>query len=120
MPTKTTSINFQSAIKICFNKYAEFSGSASRPEYWWFTLFTIISVLALASLDVATPDGTIGIGVSLASFWLIVTLLPSFAVTVRRLRDSNHAWTNLFWLLVPIGGMIILTIYLCEPTNGRK
>jgi uncharacterized membrane protein YhaH (DUF805 family) len=29
-------MNFQESIKVCFAKYADFNGKASRPEYWWF------------------------------------------------------------------------------------
>ena len=35
-------MNFQQSIEACFNKYATFSGRASRSEYWFFILFTIL------------------------------------------------------------------------------
>ena len=31
-------MNFSEAIKVCFRKYADFSGRATRPEFWWFVL----------------------------------------------------------------------------------
>jgi uncharacterized membrane protein YhaH (DUF805 family) len=48
--------------------------------------------------------------------WSIAVLLPSLAVTVRRLRDAGRSWTQLFWLLLPIAGLIILIVRLCEPS----
>jgi len=39
-------MQFQDAIKTCFNKYLQFEGRAGRSEYWWFFLFTILAVLA--------------------------------------------------------------------------
>lgn len=41
------------AVKTCFRKYADFSGRASRPEYWWFFLFTVIITAILGILDAA-------------------------------------------------------------------
>src|SRR5258708_32657610 len=40
-------MNFIDAIKICFTKYADFNGCASRPEFWWWFLFTVVASLAL-------------------------------------------------------------------------
>ena len=35
-------MNFQQAVKTCFGKYVDFSGRASRPEYWWFVLSYVV------------------------------------------------------------------------------
>ena len=45
-------------------------------------------------------------------------LLPNLAVAVRRLRDAGHDWPNLFWILVPIAGLIVLVIYWTQPSLG--
>jgi Protein of unknown function (DUF805) len=63
-----------------------------------------------------TSIGTIG-PPNLAGFWSIVVLLPSLAVTVRRLRDAGRRWTKLFWILLPIAGAIVLIVHLSEPTK---
>jgi uncharacterized membrane protein YhaH (DUF805 family) len=109
-------MTFGESITTVFRKYAEFTGRASRPEFWWFTLFTTLVSMALGGLNVLTPDGTILIGSSLASVWGILVLLPSLAVAVRRLRDAGHAWTELLWLLLPVAGLIVLIVRLCDPT----
>lgn len=44
-------MTFTDAIKICFSKYADFNGCASRPEFWWWTLFTVIGTLALQTVS---------------------------------------------------------------------
>ena len=41
-------MNFQEAIRICFSKYADFNGRATRPEYWWFVLFVVLVGLGLS------------------------------------------------------------------------
>ena len=40
-------MSFTDSIKICFAKYADFTGRAKRPEYWWFALFGFIASLPL-------------------------------------------------------------------------
>jgi uncharacterized membrane protein YhaH (DUF805 family) len=69
-------------------------------------------------------DGTFGVGafgasqaINLAGFWSVAVLLPSLAVTVRRLRDAGHRWTQIFWILLPIAGAIILIVRLADPTQ---
>jgi uncharacterized membrane protein YhaH (DUF805 family) len=44
--------------------------------------------------------------------------VPTIAVAVRRLRDTGRRWTELFWLLVPIAGLIVLALYLCDPSKA--
>lgn len=97
-------MTFQEAIRVCFVKYADFTGRASRPEFWWFALFILLSSSALTYLS-----ETIG------SIFLIATLLPLLAVGARRLRDSG---TNTWWLLgllIPVGGIIILGFFWAAP-----
>lgn len=105
VPTsENKTMTFQEAIRICFVKYADFTGRASRPEFWWFALFILLSTSALTYLS-----ETIG------SIFIIATLLPFLAVGARRLRDSgNNPWW-LFGLLIPVGGIIILGFYWAAP-----
>ena len=121
-------MTFFDAIKTVFRKYAEFTGRASRPEFWWFTLFSVLVAAALNSLNVYTTSGsllamnattsTITVGSSLAGLWSVVILLPSLAVTVRRLRDAGHDWKEIFWILLPIAGAIVLIVRLADPSVG--
>jgi DNA-binding CsgD family transcriptional regulator len=95
---------FQDAIRVCFIKYADFTGRASRPEFWWFALFILLSASAFTYLSETA-----------GSIYSIITLLPFLAVGARRLRDSgNNPWW-LFGLLIPVGGIIILGFYWAMP-----
>lgn len=121
-------MTFFESIKTVFSKYAEFTGRATRPEFWWFALFSFLVSAALSSLNVYTTSfnllsatsssNTLTFGSSLASLWSIAVLLPSLAVTVRRLRDAGYRWTQLFWILLPIAGAIVLIVRLTEPSIG--
>lgn len=122
-------MTFFESIKTVFRKYADFEGRATRPEFWWWTLFTTLVSAALNALSVpfsgamygrmfevgATPTSAYGY-ISFGSVWGIAVLLPSLAVAVRRLRDAGRKWTELFWILLPIAGAIILIVRLCEPS----
>lgn len=109
-------MSFSTAIATVFRKYAEFEGRATRPEFWWFVLFSTLVSAALNSLTIVTPQGAIGIGASLAAVWSIGTLLPTLAVTVRRLRDGGYAWGHVFWILLPVAGVIVLIVLLAQPS----
>ena len=96
-------MTFQEAIRVCFSKYADFSGRASKSEYWWFFLFTFIASIVLSVLNQYVS-------------WLfsLATLLPSFAVGARRLHETNRSgWWQLLWL-VPIVGWIVIIIFLAQ------
>lgn len=96
-------MNFTDAVKTCFRKYADFSGRAKRPEYWWFFLF-----LVLASFVFDMLGDVIYVLFSLA------TLLPSLAAGARRLHDTNRSgWWQLLWI-VPIIGWIIAIVFLAQ------
>jgi uncharacterized membrane protein YhaH (DUF805 family) len=107
-------MTFFEAIAVNFRKYAVFTGIAGRPEFWWFALFVNVVAAALNALNLVTPQGTIYLGSSLAACFGAAVLLPSLAVTVRRLRDCGRSWANLFWLLLPIAGLIVLIVLLAQ------
>lgn len=86
-------MNFPAAIQSGFRNFANFKGRASRAEFWWWTLFTFF-VQALTS----AVDDTVN---SIASLAL---LLPSLAVNVRRLHDTDRrGW----WLVWPVATLIV-------------
>lgn len=102
-------MTFFESILVCFKKYAEFHGRASRSEFWWFILFITLVASALAYVSE-----------TFVSIFLIATLLPFLAAGTRRLRDSGKsAWWQLF-LLVPVGGIVWLGFLWAEPTTSPQ
>lgn len=90
-------------------KYAVFSGRARRKEYWMFALFSVIIVLVLGFVDelVGSP-GVIGMLYSLA------VLIPSIAVSVRRLHDTDRSGWWLLIGIVPLLGAIVLFVFMVQ------
>lgn len=93
--------------------YAGFSGRASRKEYWMFLLFHLLFILAMAFSSSFVQE-TIGvrIGAIFLGIYILGTLIPSLAVAVRRLHDTNRSGWNIFIRYIPVVGGIIYLIYL--------
>jgi uncharacterized membrane protein YhaH (DUF805 family) len=103
-------MNFTQAIASGFQNYVNFSGRAVRSEYWFWTLFTIlVSIVAglidlalFRSLDFSPLQSLVGLGL----------LLPSLAVSIRRLHDLDRiGWW--FLLVFTIIGAIVLLVWNC-------
>lgn len=109
--------NYVSVLK----KYAQFSGRASRAEYWYFFLANIIVSILLGivgrMLGLKPGDGL----ESLSSLYSLVVLVPSLAVSVRRLHDTNRSGWWLFINIIPLIGQIVLLIfYITDSQSGKN
>ncbi|HXH71192.1 MAG TPA: DUF805 domain-containing protein [Mariprofundaceae bacterium] len=94
-------------------KYAVFSGRAQRSEYWFFALFSIIISIVLGVVDgmLGTVNQQYGIG-TLGLIYSLAVLIPSLAVTVRRLHDTDRSAWWLLILLIPLAGPIVLLVFM--------
>ncbi len=110
-------MSFGEAIQIVFRKYAEFTGRAARAKFWWWALFNVLVAGALNLFNVIRIGENAYLGSLLAGLWGIVVLLPYLAVAVRRLRDAGHGWGNLFFILVPVAGIVVLIVLWAQPTK---
>ncbi|MFG2048276.1 DUF805 domain-containing protein [Micromonospora sp. NPDC048935] len=115
-------MSFGAAIKSVLSQYVGVSGRARRSEYWWFALFTLLVSIVAAILDSSlgltfegSSTGVIGLIASL------VLLLPSLAVAVRRLHDTDRTGWWLLIALVPVVGAIVLIVFfVLEGTPGAN
>jgi uncharacterized membrane protein YhaH (DUF805 family) len=116
-------MRFDQAIASGFRNYARFDGRAGRAEFWWWVLFTALVSAALNALPawplMAMPwwHGSFQPGGGLSGVWSIAVLLPTLGLTVRRLRDAGHGWGHLFWLLLPLAGLIVLIVLCAQPSE---
>lgn len=99
-------------------KYAVFDGRARRKEYWFFLLFNIIISMILSAIDGLTgsfnPETGVGL---LGGIYTIAVLIPSIAVSVRRLHDTNRSGWWLLIGLIPVIGTIICFIFMVQDSN---
>lgn len=113
-------MTFPQAIASVFSNYVNFSGRASRPEYWWFFLFMVLVSIVAAIIDAALFGSKNGFGPT-SIVLTLATLLPGLAVGIRRLHDIDRTgWWTLI-ALVPIVGIILLIVWACqEGTRGEN
>ena len=99
-------------------KYAVFSGRSRRKEYWYFALFVIIISFVLNIIDVLTGayERTAGVGL-LSSIFSLAVLIPSIAVTVRRLHDTDRSGWWVLISLVPLIGWIVLLVFTVQDST---
>ncbi|HFF3761905.1 DUF805 domain-containing protein [Stenotrophomonas forensis] len=111
-------------MMIPLTRYAQFSGRASRSEFWWFQLFIVILSLPLYVLSFIagyTQSGTLALvstGLSVV-MWLAV-IVPLIAVTVRRLHDTDRSGWWYLLMLVPVVGLVVLVFLLLPGTPGEN
>lgn len=114
-------LTFVQAVETCLDKYSDFSGRASRSEFWWFLLFEVlvgISVVLISGIFAQLEIG--GLTGSLAK-WLplfaqLGLIIPHFAVGARRLHDTGR--TGWWMILAPMPPLsLILFIFWLLPSE---
>ena len=105
-------VDFIDAVKLYFKNYVNFTTRASRSEYWWVVLFTVILSFVTSILDYL-----IGIQVTSAIVSL-GCLLPNLSIAIRRLHDIGKQWTWILMGLIPLAGPIILIVYACRASDN--
>lgn len=102
--------SFSQAVSVSLRNYFTFSGRASRSEYWYFFLFTILIGLLASFLDRVLFGYSWDDDVSpLNSLANLLLLIPMLAVGWRRLHDINRSgwWIGGFWLALMAMGALI-------------
>ena len=91
-------MNFIQSISTCMRKYVTFSGRATRSEFWWFYLFTVLVNLVASFVGNLIFMSTFNIFfLYLSTITSLILLLPSLAVAVRRLHDVGRSG---WWILI--------------------
>ena len=98
---KSVPMNFGESLSSCFQNYATFKGRASRSEFWFFFLFTIIGYLL-----------TTFINPGVYAIFVLGTLLPLFAVGCRRMHDVGRSG---WFQLIPL----INLVWFCEESDNK-
>lgn len=97
-------------------KYLVFEGRARRTEFWMFALINFIISIVLGFVG-----GVVGIGSSLRVIYSLAVLLPSIAVAVRRLHDTDRSgWWLLVGLVPLIGWIVLLVFYVQDSQPGSN
>lgn len=96
--------------------YAGFSGRARRKEYWMFLLFNMIIALVLGFIE-----GLFGSPGILGSIYSLAVLVPSIAVSMRRLHDTGRSgWWMLIGFVPLIGAAVLLIFFVQDSMQGSN
>ncbi|MGO4998306.1 DUF805 domain-containing protein [Oceanisphaera sp. W20_SRM_FM3] len=102
--------------------YATFGGRARRKEYWMFILFNIIISIVLGFIDglIGTYNIESGFGL-LSGLYSLAILIPSLAVSIRRLHDTDRSgWWLLIGFIPLIGAIVLLVFMLLDSTPEQN
>ena len=110
-------MDFQTSIKTCFSKYADFSGRALRSELWFFALFIVLGSIVTVIFDVMVLGYSVESYGPLNLIFSVALILPSISVTARRLHDINKSG---WWQLIELTIIGILLIIIWNATEGKK
>ena len=124
------------AYKNFFKNFAEFTGRSTRPDYWWVWLgnlilsipfwiiyfYTVFLSTVMDSVSDSASEATFMIfglvAISYAIFYLAI-LVPTLALSVRRLRDAGFHWAFIFLRFAPMGGIALLILH-AMPTKETE
>jgi uncharacterized membrane protein YhaH (DUF805 family) len=114
-------MSFIDAIKSYFKNYATFKGRARRSEFWFTVLFTFLVSAALSIVFPGPTEMVWNMEVEQSSaaenLWSLATLVPSLAVTWRRLHDVGRSGKHFFFIFIPLAGIIMLLIELTKDSQ---
>lgn len=104
---------------VVLKKYATFSGRAARSEYWYFTLFNALISIGLIILDrvIGTYNAEAAMG-TLSSLYSLAVLIPSLAVSVRRLHDIGRSGWWFLLAFIPLIGALVLIYFMVQDSQA--
>jgi uncharacterized membrane protein YhaH (DUF805 family) len=109
---------------VMTKKYADFTGRTRRAEFWWFVLVNLgfyVSLFVLALILGSISDVLGGFGVLLYVVYGLGVIVPSLALAVRRLHDTNKSgWLLLIGLIPLVGPIVLLVFYVIDGDPGEN
>ena len=114
------------SVTTVFKKYVDFSGRARRSEFWWFML--IVTIISIILDNVFAPElaadaslwDQLSASNPAADLWSLATLLPSLAVTFRRLHDIDKSGWNFLWAFTIVGIPVVIYWYAKDSQAGEN
>jgi uncharacterized membrane protein YhaH (DUF805 family) len=100
--------------------YAGFSGRAGRREFWMFYLVYILIFIAIAVVGAILPNSIAFVFSALTGIFALAMFIPTLAVSVRRLHDTDHSGWWVLLSLIPLAGLYILYLLIIEGTQGSN
>ena len=124
------------AYKNFFKGYAEFTGRSTRSDFWWIWLgnfvisipfwiiyfYTVYLSTEMDSVSDSASEATFmffGLVAIIYAVFYLAILVPTLALSVRRLRDAGFHWAFIFLRFAPMGGIALLILF-AMPTKETE
>jgi uncharacterized membrane protein YhaH (DUF805 family) len=114
------------AIGRGFTNYGNFTGRATRMEFWWWTALNLAFIFTgYASglwLDSQPHDGSgygIGILALTLTLWGLIFVIPDVSMAARRLNDAGVSGLWGLCLLVPWVGLLSIVAFGLLPSKSE-
>ncbi len=107
-------MSYEYYLDVLQNKYADFDGRARRSEYWFFQLFNLIAIFALAMLAAMFRSDY---GFIIVFIYILGIIVPYFAVITRRLHDVGKSGWFYFVSFIPVIGPIWMLVLYCTDSE---
>ena len=101
-------------LKVLKEHYLDFNGRARRKEYWMFVLINALISWSFSLLDLAIGSNVFFL---LSVVYSLLVVIPSLAVTVRRLHDVGKSGWFYLLIFLPIIGWIWLLVLFCTDSE---
>jgi uncharacterized membrane protein YhaH (DUF805 family) len=108
---ESNQVGLVEAYKGFWQNYVNFSGRSTRAEYWWVWIANVVIAGVLILFDLAVHSPWLSIIFALAS------IIPGWALAVRRLHDTDHRGWWIFISLLPLVGWIWLLVLYCQAST---
>src|SRR5437773_1874085 len=102
-------MTFKEALRAGIDNATNFEDRATRAEFWWWALLVAIVGLAATFLSAILPFSG-----ALAFFFLVMLIVPTTSLAVRRLHDLDRPGSDLLWALIPLLGWAYVLMRFTE------
>ena len=107
-------VSFEEAVRSALQQnYCNFSGRASRSEFWWYILFTFLVSVVIGWIGFVSRD----LGNVINTLVGLALLLPGLGLSVRRLHDTGRSGWWILINLIPVVGNIIYLVWMCQDSQ---
>lgn len=107
--------------KDFWTRALDFAGRSCRLEYWGAYLVNLGALFVIMFLEMGVLGGGSGRFPFLTFLFVLALMIPTLAVTVRRLHDTDRSGWWYFISLVPgIGPLVLFVFLVLSGTEGRN
>jgi uncharacterized membrane protein YhaH (DUF805 family) len=102
-------MGFADAIRSALQNALNFRDRASRPEFWWWMLLAFAVNVVLSETD-SWSAGLVSFAIA----------LPTIAVGVRRLHDTDRSGWFYLLTIIPLVNLVLLYFFVQAGTPGSN